>query len=103
MNKLMTILVIALATASFGCAHIQEFAAEHIPDIEAKAGGSGIGLSIDPKLGVEVFCLNEYGATTGYLKKIPILGSIIVDVVGTCEMEETATEEVAEPAAPVAE
>lgn len=89
MRKLLVILAIFAFT---GCAQIQKFASDHIPDIEAKAGGSGIGISIDPKLGINHFCLTEDGGVKGTLDKVPVLGSILVDLLGVCAEEPTVKE-----------
>ena len=88
---------------SSGCAHVSKFLGDVLPTIEAKAGGKGIGLSIQSDLGVKMFCIKTDGDVAKLLNRIPVLGSVMVEAIGTCPVEEPAPETVPVPeAAPAA-
>lgn len=91
---ILSAFIIPLTT---GCAHVSEFLSSVIPTIEAKAGGQGIGLSIESDLGVKLFCIKEEGSVKGFLDKIPVIGSVVVEVVGTCPLEEVDEVPAADP------
>jgi len=86
-KKALVIAIMSLALSSFGCAHIQEFVGEYIPTVEAKAGAAGFSLKIDPKLGVDAFCLDPIGTAAGILAEIPIIGNFTAEFVGLCEQD----------------
>src|SRR3990167_524256 len=88
--------IAAIASALFlftGCAHVSKFLGDVLPTIEAKAGGKGIGLSIESDLGVKMFCIKTDGEVAGLLGKIPVLGGVIIDVLGKCPAEEASAPE----------
>ena len=94
--------VIALASILMlpvGCAHVSKFLGDVLPNIEAKAGGAGIGLSIESDLGVKMFCIKTDGKVAGLLNKIPVIGSTLIEVLGTCPVEEVPAEPVPAPEA----
>ena len=84
-KKLLVTAILCLAVGSIGCAGVQEFASQYIPTVEAKASAAGFALKIDPKLGVDAFCLDPIGTAMGVLSKIPIIGEFTADFVGVCD------------------
>jgi hypothetical protein len=98
MKIFKTIVLASVLLLPTGCAHISKALADVLPTVEAKAGGEGIGLSVESDLGVKLFCIKTDGKVAGILGKIPVLGSVIVEVVGTCPVEEVPAPEAVEPA-----
>ncbi len=83
---------LAFALSMTGCAAIQGFAGDYIPTVEAKLGAAGIAVTIDPKLGVDAFCLDPIGTIASFISKIPIIGAATADFVGLCEQDEETVE-----------
>ncbi len=87
-KNLFVVGILSLTFALSGCAAIQGFAGDYIPTIEAKLGAAGIAVTIDPKLGVDAFCLDPVGTIASFISKIPIIGAATADFVGLCDEEE---------------
>ena len=92
MSKLVLSLMAITVMSLVGCAHVQDFAAKYIPTVEAKASGLGVSLTVDPKLGIDAFCLDPVGTVTGILSKIPVVGAVVTETVGLCPVAEVAPE-----------
>ncbi len=87
-KKILLIGVLMVALASVGCSTLQGFAEEYVPTVEANLGSAGIAVEIDPKFGIDKFCIDPMGQAAKLINKIPFLGAVTADFVGLCDEEE---------------
>ena len=86
MLKNTFVLAILCASISMvGCAQTQAFLGEYIPTVEAKFAASGFALKIDPKFGIDAFCLDPIGTAVGVMSAVPILGEFTTEFIGVCD------------------